>query len=79
MITTCSNCSRVLFVPIRDIGSPLSQLTCVCGQVKLTIGMGSLLEPTRIENRRAFPWLPEFPPQISPLHSESRHTNSSLI
>jgi hypothetical protein len=63
MITTCSNCGRVLFVPTRPIGSPILNLRCVCGRVTLNHGRGSLLEPTRIENRRAFPGLPEFPPR----------------
>jgi len=61
MITTCKRSGVPLAVPVNIPGASLRSVPCRCGHSQMVVGMPSLVEPTRIEGRRSFPWLPEFP------------------
>jgi hypothetical protein len=52
---------RSYFSPAKQPVSSLKWLHCPQGHAQLVVGVPSLLEPTRLTTRRAFPWLPPFP------------------
>jgi hypothetical protein len=65
MVTTCGRCGRVIEVPSGGSEPIMTTLVCkCCGHEKLGFrGLPSLLEPMVVHQRRAYPWLPEFPPK----------------
>ena len=61
MVTPCQKCGNVLFVPPVTPIASFQRLHCKCGHSQLVIGIGSTNDPTRVSQRRLFPWLPPFP------------------
>jgi hypothetical protein len=61
VVTPCKTCGTVIFVPPNIPVSSLKWLYCPQGHAQLVVGRPSLLEPTRLTTKRAFPWLPPFP------------------
>ena len=61
MVTPCKICGAVVFVPRNNPIGSIKILHCPQGHSQPVIGMGSLLEPTKVHAERMFPWLPPFP------------------
>jgi hypothetical protein len=61
MVTPCKTCGAVIFVPPNIPIGKIERVSCPEGHTQFVIGMGSLLEPTRVKPERMFPWLPPFP------------------
>lgn len=63
MITTCEKCRNVLIIPPGIPVSIMRWLHCNCGHTQAAIGMPPVDRPAVPTGRRAFPWLPDFPPR----------------
>jgi hypothetical protein len=63
MVTTCEKCGRILVAAPDPETFSLRLLPCQCGHVQMTLVRSFTDKPAVPTGRRAFPWLPEFPPR----------------